>query len=68
MCDCVKNINEKLIEHNTRISMSFTITRDLSTMGSALTVPTEKIDKKNRKKPMTMIASYCPFCGKKWEG
>ena len=67
MCTCITKINEKLAEHNTQISTSLTVSRDLTTMGIGLQVPTHKIDSKRRKPAMTLLATFCPFCGKKWE-
>ena len=66
MCDCVEKINKQLKDHNTRISTSMTISRDLSTTGVGLQVTTHKIDTKIRKPAMSLLASFCPFCGKKW--
>jgi hypothetical protein len=58
--DCIKRINEQLKEHNTQISVALSLTdpgRELIHVG------TSKADLSSRKKPMSMFASYCPFCG-----
>jgi hypothetical protein len=60
MCDCIKSTNEYLAQHNTKITIPW-----LGTQRPF--VQTEKIDGKKRNKPMMLFASYCPFCGEKYE-
>jgi hypothetical protein len=64
-CKCVKVINEKLAQHNARIYTGFTISKDLSKIGSGMFVMLEKIDRKIRKPLPNVIMAYCPFCGAK---
>ncbi len=59
-CSCWKTINKQLVEHNTRLSESFTFSGH-----TYLQIATEKIDSKVRKPTKLMLASYCPFCGSK---
>ena len=63
MCECIKTVNDNLSSANinTRIKVPFT-------MGdvSKCVVATEKEDSNNRKKPKTIFASFCPFCGEKY--
>ena len=70
MCDCIRNLNILLIEkegNNTRISTPIfvNISTGLGSIAQAMIV-TEKRDTRNRIKPDKIIASYCPFCGKKY--
>jgi hypothetical protein len=58
--DCVKEVNEKLAEYNTRIAEAFSLTGSQRELIPLLTV---KADDKVRRKPVQMYASYCPFCG-----
>ena len=63
--DCFERINEKLKPYNTRLAMSI----DLSGKNRELIqVATVKADIDVRKKPTSMFASYCPFCGVKLIG
>jgi hypothetical protein len=62
--DCVKEVNEKLTEYNTRIAEAFSLHGQQRELIPLLTV---KADDKVRRKPVQMYASYCPFCGVKLE-
>jgi len=66
MCECVKKLDEQLVEHNGRIAMALTMSKDMSRMGERLLVATEKIDTKKRKPIPKLMATFCPFCGDKW--
>lgn len=59
MCDCIKDVNAKLAERNTKI--------ELPMMGIQQPfVQTMKLDEKKRVKPTLVFASYCPFCGEQY--
>jgi len=58
--DCIKRINEQLAEYNTAISVALSIE---SPSRELIVVGTHKINDSVRKKPMSMFASFCPFCG-----
>lgn len=62
MCDCIKDINAHLAEHNTKI----TIPMWTSSGRYIPFVETSKIDGKKRGKPKSVFASCCPFCGEKY--
>ena len=68
MCDCVEKLNEKLKERNTKISVSLSWSAEngIGSLANPIIV-TEKADNANRKKPVRLLASYCPFCGEKME-
>jgi hypothetical protein len=67
MCDCIEKLNEQLKERNTRIVMPISFSsKGLSTLLGPI-IATEKADPTNRKKPVKLMASYCPFCGEKKE-
>ncbi len=64
-CDCIKQMNAKLAEHNTRLCVTFGFPRD---GGPSYTIPTlmvEKINTRNREKVLA-IPTFCPFCGAKY--
>ena len=60
-CSCWKDVDKQLeaANANARLVQSFTFTGH-----HYLQVKTENLNK-SRKAPKTVIASYCPFCGKK---
>lgn len=66
-CDCITVMDGKLREHNTKLSLTFSFSR---TGGPSFTLPTigtEKIETRKRVGPALAIASFCPFCGTKYE-
>jgi hypothetical protein len=72
MCDCIKLTNESLKndhpELNTRVyvPVMMNMKTGLHTEPKAV-ILTEKLDDKVRKKPVKLFATYCPFCGAKYE-
>ena len=66
MCDCMKLINDELAQYNTRIIPVMAL-RDGTFHMAGVRIETEKIDSKKRGRPKRLVASYCPFCGKKYE-
>jgi len=60
MCDCLATINRDLVEHNTKIMLPMIGRRRPF-------VETMKLDAKKRVTAVKVIASYCPFCGEKYE-
>lgn len=65
MCDCMKLIDERLGQHNSRLSV--TIMVEAGQMVGRPTIQTEKINPRNRER-MGAIATFCPFCGVLYEG
>lgn len=55
---CYAKIDKKLAESNTRLVRNLLRPNEL-------VVATEKADKSNRMRALTVFASYCPFCGEK---
>ena len=65
-CECLARINKELISDgiNTNLSVNFIMRK-----GGFVTRPvlqTELVEKKRGAKPMTVVPTYCPFCGKKY--
>ncbi len=54
---CFENVNEHLAKFNTQLDINLLNTNQVF-------VSTLKVDSKKRVKPRTVIATYCPFCGK----
>lgn len=71
MCTCLIELNRKLVDsgRNTRIVLPILVdfTTGKQTRGGGAVVATEKIDTSKRGKAALLFASYCPFCGEKYE-
>lgn len=62
MCECHVNMNAVLKEHNAEL-MSNMLSKDFRAV-----ISTYKVEEKKRtKKPPYILASYCPFCGEKYQ-
>lgn len=66
-CSCVKQVNEKLAQHNGQLAVGFGITADMGVI-TRLLIGTEKKDKSKRTRPPVVSATFCPFCGVKFDG
>lgn len=67
MCGCMKRINENLKERNTKLSTGFCLSKDLGSADLLLIIQTEKLDKRSRVKPVTVIPTFCPFCAERYQ-
>jgi hypothetical protein len=70
MCDCIKKVNEKLIEKgsNTAIDVPLRINFQTNELSPPIcAIATKKVNNKSKKKAALIIANYCPFCGVKYE-
>jgi hypothetical protein len=65
-CTCMEAVNDHLKPHNTKLAVSFMLTGDRSGMDVLPMIMVEKIDSKQRKKPMNVVPTFCPFCGTKY--
>lgn len=61
-CDCMQKLDQRLADggHNTKIARTYVFEPFSATLP---TIRTEKADPANRKKPVAMMPSYCPWCG-----
>lgn len=57
--DCVRRIDAQLAQYNTQIAVGLNFT----TGALAIPIGTTKLDSSKRGKPMSLYASFCPFCG-----
>ena len=60
MCNCAKKLNEKLAPLNYRL------TRNLLEDNPPVLIEMHKIETRERTQSHSLVASYCPFCGKKY--
>ena len=73
MCDCIEKINEALEKQGTNTMLDIPIvlnrvdTENVLESAARVKVTTCKRDSSSRKQPMQMFASYCPFCGEKYQ-
>lgn len=61
MCTCCKDLNAKLEPHNYRLTRNM-----LEGDNAPALIEIHKIEPRKRSQSMSMVASYCPFCGKKY--
>ena len=66
MCDCMTRVNGSLEDRNTRLQTSFILTRDLSGIDCTPLLAVEKRDSAKRGRPISVIPTFCPFCGVKY--
>lgn len=67
MCDCFKQVNEQLepLGDELSVRMMFNFEKASLRFSNAIVATNKKEGK--RGKPTTLFASYCPFCGEKYE-
>ena len=64
MCDCLKQVNEKLAAYNGKVAIGFLMTEDMGIKKRVL-IATERVNKAKRKPVPALTAAFCPFCGTK---
>ena len=63
-CDCMKQINEGLAAHNTRVEQVFILSGN--SVGMPWPIATVQVEKgRGKPKAARLLASYCPMCGVK---
>jgi len=69
-CNCIETVNQKLLEagKNTAISVPlFFAFEGEKTRGPCCVIETKKANDKVREKPSSIFATFCPFCGIKYD-
>lgn len=68
MCNCMDEVDKLLHRYDTQIKRAYNLF-DKSMPPSMAVVATEKITGSTKRgKPQTFVATFCPICGKKYEG
>jgi hypothetical protein len=65
-CKCREQIDEHLKPYNTRLEPIVLMHQSPMRMSIGMAVSTVKIESKNRAPKKTVLAVYCPLCGKKF--
>lgn len=66
MCDCIKITDESLHEKglNTQLNLAISFKDNVP---NRVIISTRKVDLSIKKGPIVIAASYCPFCGERYE-
>ena len=64
MCDCIEKLNKQMAESNYNAVVSQAI--GIHGIIPNAIVLTEKLDKDVKRKPLSMFATFCPFCGEQY--
>ena len=67
MCNCITQVNEKLRTYATELGVSILTYPKVSVRVNILTFIPHGAKIRRGQKPMDLTATYCPFCGKKYE-
>lgn len=70
MCDCIERIQNQLKEsgRNTQLDIPITFSHDTMDLNAdRVQIATRKLDRNKSEKPLPMIPSFCPFCGKAYK-
>jgi hypothetical protein len=62
-CTCIDLANKELELHNTELALAISMTGECA----KAIIETHRILKlRDGKRPLRVVATYCPFCGKKY--
>lgn len=67
MCDCITQVNEQLRKHRTELDVTIAYPPNVLVMAKVSTYIPYGLKTKRGQKPMSITATYCPFCGKKYK-
>ena len=65
MCNCIEMTNKSLEEYNTKLDVTISLFIKAAVRG--ILVSTTKLDTRKRGEARKVVATYCPFCGKKYK-
>ena len=64
MCNCIEMTNKSLEEYNTKLDVTISLFPEAAVLG--ILVSTTKLDARKRGVAKNIVATYCPFCGEKY--
>ena len=64
MCNCIEMTNKSLEEYNTKLDVTISLFPEVMVLG--ILVSTTKLDTKKGGEAKNIVATYCPFCGKRY--
>lgn len=62
-CDCAGKVTEQLNSQGAELKVSYSLMTGLV----RTYVVTEKVDPRSRTKLVPLLATFCPFCGEKYQ-
>jgi len=63
-CKCNEQFNQQMKEQNVAIDDHFALDLDANQVTTLTRVPVRRIDTSKRNKLPTVVAAFCPMCGK----
>lgn len=64
-CKCREQVDKELEQFNTRLERPLMLDWSSKDASVGLLISTTKIDPKKRGQKKSVLATHCPFCGKK---
>jgi hypothetical protein len=64
MCDCLEQVNKKLAPDNKEVGTNFVFGKPFAELPM---IPLRKIGSGRMKGARSMLPTFCPFCGVKYE-
>lgn len=65
-CDCIKLTDQALAAHNTRLSPIHRFDLNTGAVTTCVAIQTVLIEKKRGARPLSIVPSFCPFCGTRY--
>ena len=70
-CNCIEEVNKNLEEKwpgkNTQLDIPISLNINKGELrAQTVIIKTKKLDNSKRQKPVTIVPSFCPFCGEKY--